>query len=57
MGDESSYSISSSGHPGESLSQTEKAEALAESLQTQFQPVTDPSVLAVIEMVEVALMS
>ena len=49
-GDESSYSISSSGHYEESLSDSEKAEALAESLQTQFQPVTDPSVLAVIEM-------
>jgi hypothetical protein len=28
---------------------SEKANALADSLETQFQPVTDPSVLAVIE--------
>ena len=41
----------------ESPSHTEKAEALADSLETQFQPVTDPSVMAVIEMVNVALRS
>ena len=48
--DESSYSISSAGHYEESLSDSEKAEALAVRLQTQFQPVTDPSVLAVIDV-------
>jgi hypothetical protein len=39
------------------LSDSEKAEALADSLETQFQPVTDPSAPAVIEMVDVALRS
>jgi hypothetical protein len=34
-----------------------KAEALADSLETQFQPLTDPSVPAVIETVDVALRS
>jgi hypothetical protein len=42
---------------GESLSETEKAEALADTLETQFQLVTDPSVPAVIEMFDVALRS
>ena len=42
---------------GESLSQTEKAETVADSLEAQFQPVTVPSVPAVIEMVDVALES
>jgi len=57
-GDESSYSISSPGHPGGiALSDPEKAEALADSLETQFQPVTDPSVPTFIEMVDVALRS
>jgi hypothetical protein len=37
------------------LSDSEKAEALADSLETQFQPVSDPSVQAVIEMVNVEL--
>ena len=45
------------GHPGESLSQTTKAQTLADTLETQFQPVADTSVLAVIEMVDVALRS
>ena len=63
-GDESSYSISllpppPGRHGGEGnrslLSDSEKAEALADSLETQFQPVIDPSVPAVIEMVDVAL--
>ena len=40
---------------GFALSDSEKAEALADNLETQFQPVTDPSVTAVIEMVDVAL--
>ena len=37
------------------LSQTEKAEALADNLEAQFQPVYDPSYPAVIEMVGKAL--
>jgi len=37
------------------VSDSEKAKALADSLETQFQPVTDPSVPAVIEMVDVEL--
>jgi len=46
------------GHPGGiALSDSEKAEALADSLETQFQPVTDPSFPAVMEMVDVALRS
>jgi len=37
--------------PGElALSECEKAETLADSLETQFQPVNDPSVLAAIEV-------
>ena len=39
------------------LSDSEKAEALADNLETQFQPVTVPSVPAVIEVVDVALRS
>ena len=42
---------------GFALSDFEKAEALADNLETQIQPVTDPSVPAVIEMVDVALRS
>jgi hypothetical protein len=42
---------------GIALSDSEKAEALADSLEAQFQPVTVPSVPAVIETVEVALRS
>jgi len=53
--DESSYSIPLRSPRGESLSQTQKTEAFADSLETQFQPVTDPSFPAVIEMVDVAL--
>ena len=57
-GDESSYSISPLVTPGGiALSDSEKAEAHADSLETQFQPVTDPSVPTVIEMVDVALRS
>jgi hypothetical protein len=40
---------------GIALSDSEKVEALADSLETQFQAVTDPSVPAVTEMVDVAL--
>jgi len=36
------------------LSDSQKAEALADNLETQFQPVTNPSVPAVIEVVSVA---
>ena len=40
---------------GIALSDFKKAEALADNLETQFHPVTDPSVPAVIEMVNVGL--
>ena len=57
-GDESPYSISPQVTPGGiALSDSEKAEAFADNLETQFQPVTDPSVPTVIEMVDVALKS
>ena len=39
------------------LSQTLRKPALADNLEAQFQPVTDPSVPAVIELVDVALRS
>ena len=42
---------------GLALSDSEKAKALADSLEAQFQPVTVPSGPAVIEMVVMALMS
>jgi hypothetical protein len=42
---------------GESLSDSEKAEALTDNLETQFQPVNDPSVPAFIETVNVRLKS
>ena len=42
---------------GMALSDSEKAEALADNLETQFQPVADPSVPAVIGMVDVTLRS
>jgi len=54
-GVESTYSISPLVTPGELRSQTEKAEALANNLETQFQPVTDTWVPTFIEMVDVAL--
>ena len=38
-------------------SDSEKAETLADNLEAQFQPVTDPSVPSVIETVDVALRS
>jgi len=40
---------------GMALSDSEKAEDLADSLETQFQPVTDTSVPEVIEMIHVSL--
>jgi hypothetical protein len=58
-GDESSYSVSPP--PGtrgrNAVSDSEKAEDLADNLYSQFQPVTDSSVPAVIEIVDVALRS
>ena len=42
---------------GITLSDSVKAKALADSLETQFQLVTDPSVPGVIKMVDMALMS
>ena len=42
---------------GFALSESEKVEALVDNLETQFHPVTDPSVTAVIEIVDVALRS
>ena len=57
-GEESSYSVSPLVTPGGiALSVSEKAEALADILETQFQPVTDPSFPAVIETVNVGLRS
>jgi hypothetical protein len=57
-GDQSSYSINFPGHSGVNRSQTlEKSEALADSLETQFQPVTNPSDTAVIAIVDGALRS
>ena len=38
-------------------SDSEKSGAIADNLEAQFQPVTDPSVPAVIETVDVALRS
>jgi hypothetical protein len=42
---------------GIALSNSKKAEALADNLETQFQPLKDPSVPAGIEIVDVALRS
>ena len=56
--DESSYSISLLvTQRGFALSDSEKAETLSDNLGTQFQPVTETSAPAVIEMVDVALKS
>jgi hypothetical protein len=55
-GDESSYCVTPLVTPGGiAVSDSEKAEALADNLESQFQPVTDPSVPAVIEMGDVGL--
>ena len=57
-GDESSYPIFPLVTPGGiALSDSEKAEALADNLEAQFQPVTNPSFPAVIEIVDVVLRS
>ena len=54
--DETSHSISPLITPGAfALADSDKTEALADNLETEFQPVTDPWVPAVIEMVDVAL--
>jgi len=46
------------GNPGGSRShRLQESQALADSPETQFQPVTDPSVPAVMEMVDLALRS
>jgi hypothetical protein len=42
---------------GFTLSDYQKTEAIEENLEAQFQPVTDPSVPGIIEMVDVALRS
>jgi hypothetical protein len=48
-GDESSYFVSPPVTPGGvALSDSEKADALGESLETEFQPVTDPSIPGVL---------
>jgi hypothetical protein len=58
MRDERSYTITPLVTPGgTALSGYEKAAALADSLETQFQPVTDPSAPSGIEMVDVVLRS
>ena len=57
-GDESPYSISPLVTPGGNvLSDSEKAKALTDSLETQFQPVIDPSAPTAIELDDVALRS
>ncbi len=49
-----SHSVTLPGHPGgTALSDSEKAEDLADSLKAQFRPVTASSVPAVIEMFNV----
>lgn len=51
-GDDSHYSVT----PGRiAFSDSEKSEALADSLEAKFQPVNDPLYAAVIETVDVAL--
>jgi len=42
---------------GIALSDSEKLEAFADNLETQFQPVTDPSIPGFIAMVDVVLSS
>jgi hypothetical protein len=57
-GNESFYSVSPLVTPGAiAVSGSEKAEILADTLETQFQPVADPLVPAVIETVDGALKS
>jgi archaellum component FlaG (FlaF/FlaG flagellin family) len=55
-GDDDSHPIPPPVTPGRlALSDSEKAEALADSLEAQFQPVNDPSNPAVIEVVNEAM--
>ena len=56
-GDKISYSVSPWSHRGIALTDSEKTEALSDDLETQFQPVTVPSVQKVFEAVDVALRS
>jgi hypothetical protein len=57
-GDENSHSVSPLVSPGGiALTDVVEAEALADNVETQFQPMTDPSVPAVIETVDVGLRS
>jgi hypothetical protein len=56
-GDASFYSIIPLVTPGEMLSQTLRMRSVADSLKTQFRPVTDPSAPTIIEMVGVVLRS
>ena len=57
-GDEISHSISPLVNPGGlTLTDSEKTEIFAHNPDTKFQPVTDPPVAAVIEIVDVALRS
>jgi hypothetical protein len=54
--DENSYAITHLVIPwGTVVSESEEAEALADSMETEFQLVNDPSALAFIEMVDVVL--
>jgi hypothetical protein len=56
--EEISYSVSPLVTPGEiALSDSEKAEALADNLETHFQPVNNSLVSTVIETVKVGLRS
>jgi hypothetical protein len=55
-GNENPHSIISPGYTrGLALSDSEKAKAIADSLEAQFQPVNDLSVPAVIEVVNEAM--
>jgi hypothetical protein len=57
-GDESSYSVPHLVTPRViATSDSQKAEAIADNLETQFQPVTDPSLPAGIEPANVGLRS
>ena len=57
-GDESSHSVSPSGHPrGKPSLRVSESQTLADNLEAQFQPVTVPSDPAVIEMFGVSLKS
>ena len=57
MGDQSSYSISTPGHPGGNRSLTLRKPKSSLTVWTHFQPVTDPTIPTFIDMVDVALRS